>query len=120
MARSAMARAGLGVVRRFSGWSAGGADLGSFGPGNLGRFQTVAIRLPPPGLPRHAGLRQPATPGDRTIDTLVLVADADSAAERRCSVGFLPTERRRRHRTLGTDRAVIRLKIGLEGLPRPW
>jgi ribosomal protein S18 acetylase RimI-like enzyme len=64
--------------------------------GNLGRFQTVET---------HPGFRQRGyagtlvyqaarhTLGTGTVETLVLVADADSAAERLYrSVGFLPAE----------------------------
>jgi len=73
------------------------ADLGIYHTGNLGRFQTVETH---PEYRRHgyAGtlVYQAARHalGQLGLETLVLVADADSPAERLYrSVGFLPTER---------------------------
>jgi GNAT superfamily N-acetyltransferase len=92
----AMARAGLGAW--FGAFQDGVlvADLGIYQAGNLARFQTVETH-PDFRQRGYAGtlVYQAArhTLGSGTVDTLVLVADADSAAERLYrSVGFLPTE----------------------------
>jgi GNAT superfamily N-acetyltransferase len=73
------------------------ADLGIYHTGNLGRFQTVETH-PEHRRRGYAGtlVYQAARHalGQMDLETLVLVADADSPAERLYrSVGFLPTER---------------------------
>lgn len=92
----AMAQAGLGAW--FGAFLDGAlvADLGIFRAGNLGRFQNVETH---PDFRRRgfagALVYQAArhTLGMGAVETLVLVADADSDAERLYrSVGFLPAE----------------------------
>lgn len=92
-----MAEAGLGAW--FGGFIGGilVADLGIYRDDAVGRFQTVETH---PGYRRrglagtlvHQAARHAL--GEMGIDVLVLVADADSQAERIYrSVGFLPAER---------------------------
>ncbi len=93
----AMAQAGRGAW--FGAFLDGGlvADLGIYHDGKLGRFQTVEThpdhrrRGIGGTLVFHAARH---ALGQMGLETLVLVADADSPAERLYrSVGFLPTER---------------------------
>jgi GNAT superfamily N-acetyltransferase len=92
-----MAQAGLGAW--FGGFVGRTlvADLGIYRTGPWGRFQTVEThpdhrRQGFAGTLVYRASRQAL--GEMGIDTLVLVADADSAPERLYrSVGFLPAER---------------------------